>query len=167
MDHRQSGTAPTRLTVFLTWNKYFVAHPDYRPRLNLTEQLAFAKDNANFKHLGQAVLGNTLDQVVFTADSGNSVQVTDSMSREILDVTNQIRGLTDQRLNLETAAAATVSQTLSLPELSALDAGEDATDIVPSNPLDLRNAVPQPLVNPGGLNPGSVDLPVQVAGLPF
>ncbi len=151
-----------------SWNKYFVDNPKFRPRHTLAEQLAFATNNAGFEHLDRVVLGNTLSKVVSTGSAaGNFVQVTDNVSRDVLGVTNQIRGLTGQRLKLETGAAAnaTVNQTLALPKLPGVQTPQATRNLVPDNPLNLRNVAPRAPVRRGGGVRSK--LPVGVPGLPF
>lgn len=110
-----------------------------------------------------AVLGNTLAAVVSASGAASSfVPVTDSLSQEVLGVTNQIRGPTGQRLKLESATGETVNQSLSLPELPGIRTPAADRDVVPANPLDLRNVAPRVLPRRGG-----VKLPVDLPGLPF
>lgn len=146
------------------WNTYFLSNPDYRPRHTLADQLAFATQNADFEHLDQAVLGNTLSKVVSTGTTASSfVRVTDSVSQSVLGVTNQIRGLTGQRSRLEAGANAAVNQALSLPRIRGIRSPQATRNLVPSNPLNLRNVAPRAST---GVR-GGANLQVDLPGLPF
>lgn len=157
------------------WQNYFSENPQYRPRRTLAEQLTFVSENDGFKYLQQATLGNTLDQLLGNNQTNREfVSIGRDQLARLTDITNQVRNLTGQRLNLSLGgsananANASANQSLRLPQLPGIDLPKIGRD-VPDTPLNLRNAKPQ---LPGGrelptkgLPTG--DLPVDLPGLPF
>jgi hypothetical protein len=166
---------PQYLTNLIGWHKYFVGHPDYRPRHTLTDQVAFATQNAEFEYLGQAVLGDTLDNVLANTASANQfVRLSADQLRNVTRVASQIRGLTGERLRLESQTAAAVdatvgealelpTQVLRLPKLPGIRVPQVGRD-VPDLPLNLRNVAPQVLPGRGR---APVRVPVELPKLPL
>lgn len=148
------------------WNKYFVGHAEYRPRATFSEHLRFLENNADFAHLDRVRIGDTLANVVSSASDADSLLPLSAADRELYGgISQQLSGLTEQRLNLaaNATAAADVAteQVLTLPALPKAVVPQ-LPQALPANPLQLRNVAPRlPLPT------GRTRLPVDVPGLPF
>lgn len=174
------------------WNKYFSANADYRPRPTLTDQLQFAQQHQNYEYLDQSALGNTLERIVSRgANDVPFVPVASEERQALRGVTNQIRALTGQRVQVESAASANPeaaanqslrlpTETLKLPTLPGVRVPQVGRD-VPDIPLNLRNAAPQTPRNsprsprtrgsntrvPSTRSVPNIEIPLNVPGLPF
>ncbi|MCA9146912.1 MAG: YXWGXW repeat-containing protein [Planctomycetales bacterium] len=148
------------------WNKYFIGHPEYRPRTTFDAQLQFVENNADFEHLDRVLLGDSLENVVSsTSDVGHLVSLS-SADRELFgNIAQQLNDITRQRVDLAADVSATVGvatrEVLKLPELPS-DVAPQLERTLPANPLQLRNVVPKlPLPT------GRARLPIGLPRLPF
>lgn len=134
------------------WNKYFLLHPEYRPRHTLADQLAFAERQPDFQYLSQTVLGNTLKNVVASTDATAFTRLDSGQLQVIAATTNQIRQMGQERARIENAVSAVArkdgrssellpQQVLQLPKLPGLATSQVGPD-VPDVPWNLRDAAP-------------------------
>lgn len=125
------------------WYQYFENNPRYRPQPTLAQQLTFAANNRSFEALGRTVLGNTLGRAI--RSGGNSsrqfVRVDDNVGRQVRQMTRQLRNLTQQRQQVESAARG-ATRALQLPEIPGFTSRQRRG--VPDNPRNLRRSVNNP-----------------------
>ncbi|RMF40966.1 MAG: hypothetical protein D6753_10600 [Planctomycetota bacterium] len=162
------------------WHKYFVEHPDFRPRSTLLEQLAFLRDNQGRKYVDQLLTTNLLSRLVQGAGQQGFVRVDDATAGSVRQIAETMRALTQQRLQLEQGASNLIGQALNLPQLPALPTfNATSGQVIPSDGGGIIPSIPGVRVPEGGIEipdagaplPGGLEVPRlpidPPGGLPF
>jgi hypothetical protein len=149
---RQGTDYAERLTG---WHRYFQRHEDLRPPRTLADQVDFLTRHEGHAHAAQALLGNTVSDVLSQPDAFPGVmRLADAQRQSLGQTVSDLTGLAGQRLEVEAEASARASAeagvngALELPG-AALRVPE-ATNIVPRN---LAPTLPDVLQDRGGRTP--------------